>query len=48
VKNVVYDFNKGMWALLNDALKGGYKFDDSPRSERDMNPEAIVAKVTQR
>jgi len=48
VKNVVYDFNKGMWALLNDALKGGYKFDDAPRSERDMNPEAIVAKVTQR
>jgi hypothetical protein len=48
VKNVVYDFNKGMWALLNDALKGGYKFDDTPRSERDMNPEAIVAKVTQR
>ncbi len=48
VKNVVYDFNKGMWALLNDGLKGGYKFIDKPRSERDMNPEAIVARETQR
>ncbi|WP_176511221.1 DUF1329 domain-containing protein [Pseudomonas faucium] len=48
VKNVVYDFNKGMYALLNDALKGGYKFIDKPLSERDMNPEAIVARVTQR
>ncbi|MEE1924551.1 DUF1329 domain-containing protein [Pseudomonas sp. 148P] len=48
VKNVVYDFNKGMWALLNDGLKGGYKFSDTPRTERDMNPEAIVARETQR
>lgn len=48
VKNVVYDFNKGMYALLNDGLKGGYKFIDKPLSERDMNPEAIVARVTQR
>ncbi|MNO85733.1 hypothetical protein D3C76_771110 [compost metagenome] len=48
VKNVVYDFNKGMYALLNDGLKGGYKFYDKPLSERDMNPEAIVARVTQR
>ncbi len=48
VKNVVYDFNKGMWALLNDGLKGGYKISDTPRAERDMNAEAIVAKETQR
>lgn len=48
VKNVVYDFNKGMWALLNDGLKGGYKFSATPRSERQMNPEAIVARETQR
>jgi hypothetical protein len=48
VKNVVYDFNKGNWALLNDALKGGYKFSDKPYSERQMNPEAIVGRVTQR
>jgi hypothetical protein len=37
-----------MYALLNDGLKGGYKFYDKPLSERDMNPEAIVARVTQR
>jgi hypothetical protein len=48
VKNVVYDFNKNMWVLLNDGLKGGYKFVDTPYSERQMNPEAIVARVTQR
>lgn len=48
VKNVVYDFNKGMWALLNDGLKGGYKISDTPRPEREMNAEAIVAKETQR
>jgi len=48
VKNVVYDFNKGMYALLNDALKGGYKFVDKPLAERDMNMEAVVARVTQR
>jgi len=48
VKNVVYDFNKGMWALLNDALKGGYRFTDVPYSERQMNPEAIVSRVSQR
>ncbi|MCY1446364.1 hypothetical protein D9M71_629250 [compost metagenome] len=48
VKNVVYDFNKGMWALLNDALKGGYWFSSKAYSEREMNPEAIVSRVTQR
>ncbi len=48
VKNVVYDFNKGMYALLNDALKGGYWFTDKALSEREMNPEAIVSRVTQR
>ena len=48
VKNVIYDFNKGMYALVNDALKGGYKFVDTPLSEREMKPEAIVSRVTQR
>ncbi|WP_027897451.1 DUF1329 domain-containing protein [Zestomonas thermotolerans] len=48
VKNVVYDFNKGMYALLNDAHKGGYRFFDKPYSEREMNPEAIVSRVSQR
>ncbi|MBD1552571.1 DUF1329 domain-containing protein [Pseudomonas sp. C2L11] len=48
VKNVVYDFNKNMWVLLNDGLKGGYKFYDKAFSEQEMNPEAIVGRVTQR
>ncbi|WP_095156511.1 DUF1329 domain-containing protein [Pseudomonas sp. Irchel 3E13] len=48
VKNVSYDFNKGMWSLLNDGLKGGYRVHDTPLSERDMKPESIVAQETQR
>ncbi|TDV72648.1 DUF1329 domain-containing protein [Pseudomonas sp. LP_7_YM] len=48
VKNVSYDFNKGMWALVNDGLKGGYKFFSTPRSELQMNAEAIVSQETQR
>lgn len=48
VKNVIYDFNKGMYAVINDGLKGGYKFAKEPRSEREMKPEAIVSRVTQR
>lgn len=48
MKNVSYDFNKNMYALVNDALKGGYRFHDKPKSERDMSPEAIVSMETQR
>ncbi|MDB5980984.1 MAG: hypothetical protein JWQ69_1999 [Pseudomonas sp.] len=48
VKNVSYDFNKGMWALVNDGLKGGYKFFDTPRTELEMNAEAVVSRMTQR
>lgn len=48
VKNVSYDFNRGGYALVNDALKGGYRFHDKPLSEREMNPEAIVSRQTQR
>ena len=48
VKNVSYDFNKGMWSLINDGLKGGYRVHDQPLSERDMKPESIVAQETQR
>lgn len=48
VKNFTYDFNKGNYALLNDALKGGYWFFDKPFTEREMNPEAVVSRVTQR
>ncbi|SFC40687.1 DUF1329 domain-containing protein [Massilia yuzhufengensis] len=48
VKNVIFDFNKGMYALVNDGLVGGYGVVAKPRSNRDLNPEAIVAKETAR
>lgn len=48
VKNVVFDFNKGMYALVNDGLVGGYGVVTKPRPNRDLNPEAIVAKETAR
>ncbi|MGV8268045.1 DUF1329 domain-containing protein, partial [Pseudomonas aeruginosa] len=47
VKNVSYNFNRGMCSLLNDALKGGYRVVDTPHSESDMNAEAIVSQETQ-
>lgn len=47
-KNVVYDFNKGMYAYVNDVMVGGYKVLPSVRSEREMNPEAIVSRESAR
>ncbi|TKA89680.1 DUF1329 domain-containing protein [Halopseudomonas bauzanensis] len=48
VKNVIYDFNRGMYGVINDGLKGGYKFEPTPLSERNMAPEAIVSRHSQR
>ncbi|MCL5042158.1 MAG: DUF1329 domain-containing protein [Gammaproteobacteria bacterium] len=48
VKHVIYDFNRGMYGVINDALSGGYRVLSSPRSEREMNPEAIVARESVR
>lgn len=48
VKNVVYDFNKGMYALVNDGLVGGYGVLTTPMANRDLNPEAVVARETAR
>src|SRR5690606_18290814 len=48
VKNVIYDFNRGMYGVINDGLKGGYKFQPTPLPERDMTPEAIVSRHSQR
>lgn len=48
VKNVVYDFNKGMYALVNDGLVGGYGVLSKPMANRELNPESIVAKETAR
>lgn len=48
VKNVVHDFNKGMYALVNDGLVGGYGVLKEPMGNRDLNPERIVARETAR
>lgn len=48
VKHVIYDFNRGMYGLINDALNSGYRVLSSPRSERELNPEAIVARESVR
>lgn len=47
-KNVVYDFNKGMYAYINDVMVGGFKVTDKAMSERELAPEAIVGRETQR
>ncbi len=48
VKNSLYDFNKGMYALLNDSLTKGYQIPKEIRSEREQNAEAIVARFSAR
>lgn len=48
VKNAVYDFNKGMYALLNDSLSKGYQIPKTMRSEKEQNPEAVVARSSAR
>lgn len=48
VRQVIYDFNKGMYAYTNDVTVGGYKLLDKAYTEREMNPEAIVARETVR
>lgn len=48
VKNSVYDFNKGMYALVNDSLLKGYGVPAAITPEREQNPEAIVARTTAR
>jgi hypothetical protein len=46
-RTVLYDFNKGNYAYINDTAVGGYKV-EAPLSEREMAPEATVARDTQR
>jgi hypothetical protein len=48
VRQVIYDFNKGMYAYTNDVTAGGYQIPAKSRTEREMNPEAIVARETAR
>lgn len=47
-KNVAYDLNKGMYAYVNDVMVGGFKVTPKAPSERELAPEAIVGRETQR
>ncbi len=47
-KETIYDLNKGMYAYVNDVMVGGYKVPAVAQSERELNPEAIVARETAR
>lgn len=46
-RTVIYDFNKGNYAYVNDVAIGGYRV-VAPRPDREMAPEATVARETQR
>jgi hypothetical protein len=47
-KNVVYDLNKHNYSYVNDVMVGGFKVSAKAPPEREMAPEAIVARETQR
>jgi hypothetical protein len=47
-KLAIFDFNKNMYGILNDFLIGKMTFVDKAPSNVQQNPEAIVARVTQR
>lgn len=46
-RTVIYDFNRGNWAYINDVSVGGFRV-VPPLPNRQMVPEAIVARETQR
>jgi hypothetical protein len=48
VRQVIYDFNKGQYAYTNDVTVGGYQIPAKAKTERELNPEAIVARETAR
>lgn len=48
VKHVMYDFNKGTYGIINDALKGGYRVVQEAVPEREMAPQVIVERQTAR
>ena len=48
VRQVIYDFNKGQYAYTNDVTVGGYQLTAKAKTERELNPEAIVARETAR
>jgi hypothetical protein len=47
-RTVVYDLNRNMYTYLNDVTLGGFKVDAQAKTERELNPEAIVARESSR
>jgi hypothetical protein len=45
---VVYDLNRNMYTYLNDVTVNGFKVAPQAKSERELNPEAIVARESAR
>ena len=47
-RTVVFDLNRNMYTYLNDVTLGGFKVTAQAKSERELNPEAIVARESSR
>jgi len=47
-RTVVYDLNRNMYTYLNDVTLGGFKVAAQARTERELNPEAVVARESSR
>ncbi|CAN5402779.1 DUF1329 domain-containing protein [soil metagenome] len=47
-RTVVYDLNRNMYTYLNDVTLGGFKVAPQARTERELNPEAVVARESSR
>ncbi|MDB5869199.1 MAG: hypothetical protein JWP96_1531 [Polaromonas sp.] len=47
-RTVVFDLNRNMYTYLNDVTLGGLKVAAQAKSERELNPEAIVARESSR
>lgn len=47
-RTVVYDLNRNMYTYLNDVTLGGFKVAPQAKTERELNPEAIVARESSR
>jgi hypothetical protein len=47
-RTVVFDLNRNMYTYLNDVTLGGLKVAAQAKTERELNPEAIVARESSR
>lgn len=45
---VVYDLNRNMYTYINDVTLNGFKISPQAKSERELNPEAIVGRESSR